>query len=139
MPLPSLPFGNLIASRQLVSGNTINRIHDLLTSFLGGPSAGITALAGGARSVLTPVLNAAFCEITVAATAADSVQLPVAKVGLSVTVTNNGASSAQVFAYYTTTDTIQGTAGATGVALAAGATARYQCTKDGVWKRFVSA
>lgn len=133
MGLPILPWTPYTSSRQLVSGNRINHISDLLTSFLGS----ITALAGGTLTANTPVLNAAFCEIAVCATGADSVVLPPAKVGLNITVTNSGAASAQVFA--NGTDVINATAGATGVALAAGATAMYQCTKLGVWKRFLSA
>ena len=43
----------------------------------------------------------------------------------------------QVFA--NGTDTINGTAGAAGVALAAGASALYQCIVANQWKRFVSA
>lgn len=132
MGLPTLPFGRYTDSRQLLPGSMPNRVHDLLTSFQGA----ITALAGGGRAG-SPTLNAAFCELTVVATGNDSVQLPIAKVGLTIVVTNSGASSAQIFA--NGTDTIQGTAGSVGVALAAAAVAMYRCTKDGVWKRFVSA
>lgn len=133
MALPNLPFSTLIPSRQLISGAHINGTNNLLTSFQGG----IVALAGGALSALTPILNAAFNEIGTVANANDSVVLPIAKVGLRVEVTNSGGASAQIFA--NGTDTINGTAGATGVALANTATALYICTKNGVWKRFVSA
>lgn len=139
MGLPTLPFGTLLTTRQLVSGFAINRLHDLLTSYLGGPNTGIIALAGGALTNRTPVLNAAFCEITVVASAADSVQLPRAKTGYKICITNNGANSVQVFGNYLTSDTVQGQPTATGQALAAGATAIFVCTKDTVWKRFISA
>lgn len=133
MGLPKLSLQRYTSSRQLVQGSDMNALNDLLASFLGG----IVALAGGTRVAATPVLNAANCEITTCATAADSAVLPKAKVGLDITVTNSGAASAQIFA--DGTDTIQGTAGSVGVALAPAATARYHCSKDGVWKRFVSA
>jgi hypothetical protein len=133
MPLPLLPFRTrYTTSKQLISGGRINEYADMLTSFQGG----IVALAGGGRTG-SPTLNAAFVELATVATGADSVQLPVAKVGLAITITNSGANSAQIFA--NGTDTINGTAGATGVALAAAATAEFICTKDGVWKRYVSS
>lgn len=131
--LPNLPFARLITSRQLVSGEHINKITDLLTSFEGS----IVALAGGGLSALTPILNAAYCELGTVATAADSVVLPKSQIGLIITVTNSGVASAQIFA--NGTDTINGTAGNVGVALAAGAVASYECTKLGVWKRFVGS
>lgn len=133
MGLPFLPFARFISSRQLLPGAFANGVSDLLTSFQGA----IVALAGGARTALTPVLNATFCEITTVANANDSVVLPIAKVGLNVTVTNSGANSAQVFG--NGTDTVQGAAGSVGVALAAAATAEFSCTKNGVWKRYASA
>lgn len=133
MGLPILPWTPYTSSRQLISGNRINHISDLLTSFQGS----ITALAGGTRTANTPVLNAAFNEVTVCATDNDSVVLPVAKVGLRVEVTNSGAASLQIFG--NGTDTINATAGSVGVALAAAAAALFICTKNGVWKRFVSA
>lgn len=132
MALPNLPFAIYTASKQLISGNHINNVNNLLTSFTGN----LTALAGGALAGATP-LNSAFCELTVVANANDSAILPPAKVGLRICVMNSGAASAQIFA--NGTDTINGTAGATGVALANGATALYVCTKNGVWRRFISA
>ena len=130
--LPKLPFGRYTSSRQLLPGDALNRLHDLLTSFQGT----ITALAGGGRAG-SPVLNAAYNEITVCATGSDSVQLPIAQVGLNITVTNSGAQSLQIFA--NGTDTINGTAGATGVALTATSVAEFTCTKVGIWRRYVSA
>lgn len=134
MSLPNLPFATQIPSRQLVSGQHVNEFNNLLSSF-----GQLAALAGGGLSGLTPVISNAFTEITIVSTDEDSVQLPVAKVGLRCVVTNAGANAAQVFGHLGTTDTVQGVAGATGVALAAGATALYMCRKNGVWSRFVSA
>src|SRR5258706_4198771 len=132
MALPSLPFARFTSSRQLLPGSRENDVADLLTSFQGN----IVALAGGARTG-SPVLNATFCELTSVVTGSDSVQLPVAKVGLSVTVTNSGGNAAQVFA--NGTDTINGTAGTTGANLANNTTALFECTKNCVLKHYVSA
>lgn len=131
LTLPSLPFGILIPSRQLLSGNRANGTAGLLTSF-----SSVVAKAGGGLAG-SPILNSAFVELTAVATAADSVQLPKALTGLRVCITNSGVASAQIFA--NGTDTIQGTAGNVGVALGNGTTALYVCTKNGVWKRFISA
>lgn len=97
----------------------------------------LTALAGGGRTG-SPTLSAGFNEVTTVATAADSVQLPVALYGLEIFVHNGAASNAmQVFA--NGSDTINGTAGATGVSQAAGKGAIYACYKDGAWTRILSA
>ncbi len=127
-----MPIQNYSSSKQLVSGSDFNKVIDLLTTF-----QQVTALAGGTRVTATPVLNAANVEITVSATANDSVVLPPAKVGFDIVVVNNGVASAQIFA--NGSDVINATAGSAGVALAAAATARFHCVKAGLWKRFVSA
>lgn len=135
MGLPNLPFAYYTASRQLISGLHINKLTDLLTSYMGK----ITALAGGAQAG-SPVLNGAFIDISTVATGADSVQLPVSQLGLRVLVTNDGANSVQIFGNIAEPlSYIQGTIGTTGVALASGATALFICTKANNWKRFVSA
>lgn len=131
--LPKLPFREIYTTgRQLLPGSRMNAYAGLLTSY-----AEYTALAGGTLVTATPVLNAANANLTVVANANDSVCLPPAKAGLTITVVNNGAASAQIFA--SGTDTVAGAAGNVGVALANGATAMYKCIQDGVWKRFVAA
>lgn len=132
MGLPSLPFARYLPSRQMISGLHMNYLSDMLTSFNGK----LTALAGGGLSGLTPVFDAAYNEVTTVANAADSFVLPIAKVGLTITVTNSGAQSMQVFA--NGTDTISGTAGNVGVAQAAAAVVEYSCVKNGVWKRYTA-
>jgi len=133
MALPALPFKlRFTSSRQLLPGSLANNIMDMLTSFQGT----ITALAGGGFAG-APTLNAAFNEITVAATGGDSVALPLAQVGLAITITNSGASSVNVFPQ--PTDVINAGAAGASIALAAAATADYVCTKTGVWKRYASA
>lgn len=100
---------------------------------------GIVALAGGARSALTPVLAGGFNEVATVATIADSVCLPPAIYGSEIFVHNTAANSMQVFAGFGTTDTINGVVAATGVAQAAAKGAIYACYADGKWTRILSA
>lgn len=91
----------------------------------------ITAKASGTQATGT-VLTAANNFISKCATDADSVVLPsAAPVGAPVYVRNDGAKSAQVFAV--TPGTINGVSTATGVALAATASATYRQSATGVW------
>ena len=99
---------------------------------------GITATAGGTRAAAYP-LNAAFNRITTCATAADSVALPPAFGGQEVTVINSGAAAAQVFAAVGTNDTINGTAGATGISLGAAGKAQFVSPGPGLWFSILSA
>lgn len=131
LTLPKLPFNILITSRQLISGLHINNLGGLLTSFIGS----ITATPNG-TAANSLILDAAFIEITAVTTGNDSVTLPPAKVGLRVCITNSdGANTATIFA--NGTDTIN--AASASVTLAAAATAMFVCTKNGIWKRFISA
>ena len=97
---------------------------------------GLVAHAGGAQANAV-LLSGGYNEIATVATIADSVQLPLALYGTQVFVKNAGANAAQVFANSAGTDTINGTAGATGVSQAAGLGAIYECHKDTVWTRFL--
>lgn len=98
---------------------------------------GITAHAGGGRASAVP-LTTALNRVTTVGTAADSVILPSATPGLAITVINAaGANAMQVFAVGT--DTIDGTAGATGFSQTAGKTATYYCTAAGAWHKLLSA
>lgn len=103
-------------------------------------SLALTAHAGGGQTnalALTSLYN----EITTVGTAADSVKLPLAAVGLAIVVANAAASnSMQVFG--AGTDTINNVATGTGVAQAAGKSAVYYCTAAapaGNWYRVLSA
>lgn len=90
-------------------------------------TSGLTALAGGGQTGATR-LGYGFNQITVVATAADSVQLPPCNVGAAVYVTNDDSTDAMtVFGAQGRSDTINGTAGATGVSQVAGAHAIYFC------------
>lgn len=101
----------------------------------------ITARAGGTQALATQLVSAVN-RISVCATLADSVGLPLAVAGLSVVVANDGAASAQVFGAAGSTDTINSVATATGVALAAAKRGAYHCTKSapaGNWVLILSA
>lgn len=84
----------------------------------------ITATAGGNQATAYQ-LSARINRISVCATNADSVALPLGEVGLEVVVVNDGAANAQVFG--DGTDTIDGIATATGVVLTAAKRATYYC------------
>ena len=93
---------------------------------------GITALAGGGRSSSTPVLVLGSNVVTTVATAADSVVLPSAVAGSVVYLLNaDSADAVQVFA--NASDTINGTAGATGVSFAAAKRVLFIAVDNGVW------
>ena len=93
---------------------------------------GITALAGGGRSSSTPVLVLGSNVVTTVATVADSVVLPSAVAGNIVYLLNaDSADAVQVFA--NASDTINGTAGATGVSYAAAKRVLFIAVDNGVW------
>lgn len=127
-------MANFLPGRRLQSGDDLN------TAFATPQwqvKSGITALAGGARSASTPVLVVGANEVTTVASGADSVILPPAVAGLVVFVANAGASSMQVFG--NGSDTINGTAGATGVAQANAKSALYVAAANGKWYRILTA
>lgn len=95
-----------------------------------GSEDSITAYAGGGKTnayQLTTPLN----RITTVGTAADSVKLPTAAPGTTITIVNAGANAAQIFG--SGSDTINGVATDTGVSQAAGSTLNYQCYTLGAW------
>lgn len=116
-------------------GNTNQPIVDALLGMQSVANA-VTARAGGTQALATP-LTAAFNRISVCATAADSVALPLAVAGLEIAIANDGAASAQVFG--AGTDTINSVATATGVAQANTARAVYKCMTSapaGNWVKY---
>lgn len=93
--------------------------------------SGVLAKPGG-----RPAGNQLICavsRINPCATAGDAVLLPPAIGGQMLAVSNGGVASAQVYAAVGTSDTINGVAAATGVALAAGKSALFCCAGPGVW------
>lgn len=108
------------------SGRSVNfqtgvGLHDIsmLATGNGWSAASITAHAGGGQAAATPI-TAAITLIAVCATAGDSVVLPPAMGGQMLWITNAGAASAQIFTAAGLGGTINGVAGTTGIALAAG-------------------
>ena len=97
----------------------------------------LTALAGGGRTGAT-ALKVGLNQVATVATAADSVVLPACtNAGMIVVARNSAANAMQVFA--AGSDTINGTAGATGVSQAATTGAVYMCTATGSWFRLLGA
>ena len=96
---------------------------------------GLTALAGGGRPTTDGAqqLDYGYNEVAVVATSADSVLLPPAVAGAFVFVDNIGAASMTVFAIGS--DTINTTAGATGVAQSNGVNGLYFCPIVGKWRK----
>lgn len=127
------------------SGRTINvnvgtGMHDLTPIINGNgfTGASLTAHAGGTRAPATP-LSSAINLIAVCATAGDSIMLPPATGGQVMWVANAGAASCQIFAAMGTSDTINGVAAATGVALAAGKSDTVFSPLPGAWFTVLSA
>lgn len=98
---------------------------------------GITAHAGGTQAAAVPI-TAMNAQVSVCATAGDSVVLPPAKVGMEVTVVNNGAASCNVFAAsqaqggVTGGDTMNQTQNGS-VAVATNTITLFFCFVVGVW------
>lgn len=90
----------------------------------------VTARAGGGKALATPLLYG-LNRITVCATGADSVLLPAAVDGAEVVIIHDGAAAAQVFGQGT--DTVDGIATATGVALTQLTRCAYYCISNGAW------
>jgi hypothetical protein len=101
---------------------------------------GVTARAGGTQVASTPVMSAAINRVTVCATGGDSVLLPSAIAGQSISVINSGVASMNVFSSLSSvSDTINGTVGSTAFAIAAGKTAEFICPVLGAWFVVLSA
>jgi hypothetical protein len=107
--------------------NSLRNYSDTITALAGGGATGAVLLALGIN------------KVTTVGSAADSVMLPKSTPGAVVIVTNTTATAMQVFANTTSSlpsavlDTINGTAGATGVSVAAGKTAIFMCSAYGAW------
>ena len=93
-------------------------------------------MAGGGRPG-APLLVLGSNEVTTVASAADSVVLPVAIPGSVVFVANAGASALQLFA--NGSDTINGTAGATGISVATNKRILCVAADLGQWYTILSA
>jgi len=96
----------------------------------------ITAFAGGGQASATQ-LTTCINRVTVCATAADSVKLPVSAGGLQITVANAGAASLNAFP--STGDAINGAAVNTALAIPVNKTSTFSCAVAGQWHAVVSA
>lgn len=151
------PARSFLPGFRLMDGTDINeqlvdKVNDLITEIESVPADitaenviftatdTVTAAAGGGQTNATQ-LTGNVANVTVVATAADSVKLPLAVAGAVFFLTNSDASdSMQVFG--AGTDTINGVATATGVAQAAGKSAVYYAVTSapaGKWFRVLSA
>lgn len=101
-------------------------------SFSSNVQDSITATASGNQATAYQ-LTAFHSRVTTVGSATDSVVAPyAAKIGRWFFVTNSAGSNAlQLFGIGS--DTINGAAAATGVAVAAGKTAMLKCFTDGAW------
>ena len=107
----------------LINGNTLNSLFNTLQ---GSVEDGITAHAGGTKAAAYQ-LTATISRISVAASSSDSVILPTPSfVGQILQVINDGANPIQIFGK--NSDTIDGVATATGVALTNADRAFFTCT-----------
>jgi hypothetical protein len=91
----------------------------------------IVALAGGALNANTPVLTLGANEVGTVASGNDSVVLPSAVAGSVVYMLNAGANTVKV--YGNGSDTINGTAGGTGVTYATTKRVLFIAIADGEW------
>lgn len=102
-------------------------------------SVSLTAFATGGQANATQMAGVA-TNVTVVATAADSVKLPAGIAGRDFYLTNTSANAMQVFG--NGTDLINNIASATGVSHAAGSNAIYFCVSSqpaARWFRVISA
>lgn len=122
-----------ISGPHLVSGSGLNTLFANPQSMT---ENAITATAGGGQANARP-LKARFNQVTVCASANDSVQLPQGVAGAFCQIANDGAQSLQVFGQVG--DTIDGVATATGVAMAAAKRGNFWCVATGIWVSFAGA
>lgn len=115
-------------------------MHDIsmLASGNGWSAASITAHPTGGQANATPITNA-ITLVAVCATAGDSVMLPPATGGQLLWVINAGAASCQIFTALGGSGTINGIAGTTGLALAAGKSITLMSPIAAAWFGVLSA
>lgn len=105
-----------------------------------GLEIGITAHAGGTQAAAFALsTTASFHEVTVVGTANDSVKLPLATGSGNQHYVKNSDSTDSLQVFGSGTDTIDGVATATGVAIAAGKTRTFIDTAAGKWQSLLGA
>jgi hypothetical protein len=120
--------------RQLANGNNY--------SF----QSGIVAHAGGTQAAAVALSNnPALIQVDTVATTGDSVSLPFAAAGKSLSIFNNGAQTLDIYASPNTnpltgtTDVINKTTNVTAYTLTTGQTADFWSAKNGTWAAQKSA
>lgn len=119
----------------LIYLNSSNGIVDAANGFtlLGGvPSDGLTAHAGGTQAAAIQ-LAYGWNRLSVVATLNDSAALPAALANAFCLVVNDGAAAAKIYGKNGGSDTIDGTAGSTGVALTNAKRTLFVCLTAGKW------
>lgn len=125
----------LLPGPRVFDGTDVNRA---MANNLVNSQDGLVAFAGGGAAGATP-LSLGLNFVKTVANANDSAILPQSVLGGMVRVKNGGASNLTVYANQTSSlqsgvlDTINGTAGATGVTVAPGASAEFNCSALGAW------
>lgn len=117
-----------IAGPRLIDGSAVA---DLLALKGLNYQASLTATPSGTQSNSQALLGG-INEVTVSAADTDGALLPTAEAG-SIVVFHNSDSAQDVTVFGRGSDTINGTAGATGVAVGQGLTAFFVCPRAGVW------
>lgn len=115
--------GNIKCSSLTVLGNISSTGFDL-------SKVGTDLTAVGSNRGTSLQLDSKINNVTSAA-ASTGVTLPVGVIGMTITVANNGANAIQVYA--SGSETINATAGSTGVALAATKVANFMYLKANTW------
>lgn len=115
---------------RLINGDKLNR---LFANPQFSSQSSMVALASGGITGATPVA-ATISNFSTVANNNDSAVLPVAKAGAVYLVSNNGAHALQMFG--NGTDTIDGTAGATGISMPAGQDLIFVCCALGQWDSY---
>jgi hypothetical protein len=122
----NLNGGNTFSGVQTFAGDIIAQAYLKRSS-----AATITAFAGGGQASATQIavdVN----RITTCATAADSVKLPSAVVGMQIFIQNDGAAAANVFP--ATGQVINGLAANVALSVPFASNSLFVCVATGVWK-----
>ena len=115
------------SGERLIAGEAVSA----LLGFKGLDYYGSLVAASGLTRAVATQLGTGLNEVITAAVASASVLLPVAAAGNVAVVANAGSNLIRVFA--TGSDTVNGTAGSTGVAQASAANTIYFSPRAGVW------
>jgi hypothetical protein len=99
---------------------------------------GITALAGGGQAGTSHILTERFNRVTTVGTAADSVKLPPASLGVDLFVVNAAAANS-MNVFPSTGDSINALSANAALAVAANKTVHLVCVAPGIWNAIVTA